>query len=429
MDFINATGAPETERSVQSAPAIAITKTTRITHTVETGFAETTADKRSARAAIGPGIIPFYVFTLEDQHTGETGFALACGDSRIGDVLAVVEQGSYDDVDNPFMGIFYAGLNAYIEDTIDVYNNITEVDIENALNKVNDGARYSAPSVPVTDVGKYSGLTLVGSANDGYNNNAKFILKTQWHQYEPYNAVLLENSKPADGYTFIAGCGPVAIGQIMAFHGKPHKSNTSKYRHIEYDWSRMISDPNDVDVQYSVAVLMYEIGLPRNAFSLYTPGTDKEASTSTSDLGVRNAFRNMGYQDPGGFSGYNFLLVKYSINGGCPVLIGGYENEINFLGMIIPQGGHYWVIDGYRTMAVTSKNDKSAVPTLDAAEYVHCNLGWRNRDKNGWYINSVFDTNNVPLKDKDDGLPRVATQDYFYQYRLGILAFIRPENN
>ena len=108
MDFIRITTPSKTgtTRSVQSVPSVVITKTTKITHEVETGFAETTADKRSARTVIGPGRIPFYVFTLENQQTGTTGFALACGDKRIGDVLAVVEEGNYDDTDNPFMSIF-----------------------------------------------------------------------------------------------------------------------------------------------------------------------------------------------------------------------------------------------------------------------------------------------------------------------------------
>jgi uncharacterized repeat protein (TIGR02543 family) len=61
--------------------------------------------------------------------------------------------------------------------------------------------------------------------------------------------------------------------------------------------------------------------------------------------------------------------------------------------------------------------------------------GWKeDKNKNGWYISRVFDTgtdpdgnSNIPLIDDDDGLPRSATQDNFYQYGLGILTFIRPQ--
>jgi hypothetical protein len=360
-----------------------------------------------------------------------------------------VDAGNYDDVDDPFMSIFYSRLAAYIEKTIDVYNSITETDIENALDK--HGARYTGVSVPVTDVGKYSSLTLVGSADDGYYNNAKHILETRWRQGDPYNAVIMERLFTPNGYTYVAGCGAVAIGQIMAFHGNkkmeaggeaPH-SNTSRYSHIVYDWKKMISDPDDKDVRYSVAVLMYEIGLGRNANSIYIWGSDgsKEgksgsASTATTRGGVINAFKNMGYQDPGSFNGYNFLLIKYSINGGCPVLAGGSASGIDIFGLSIatPINGHYWVIDGYRRMAATTKNDKSTVPKLDTDDYVHCNMGW-DKSTNGWYISGVFDagtnpddgTSNIPLIDDDDGLPRSATQDNFYQYGLGILTFIRPK--
>jgi hypothetical protein len=222
----------------------------------------------------------------------------------------------------------------------------------------------------------------------------------------------------------------------MKYGGKAPYSNTSRYGHIVYDWSKMISKYDDADVQYSVAVLMYEIGLGRNADSTYIWGTDDNgnASTSTSDSGVIRAFSNMGYEIPGSFGSYNFSLVKYSIMGGCPVIAGGYSKAINILGLVVPTGGgHYWVIDGYRQMAVTTKNDKSIAAKLDTTDYVHCNLGWGG-NKNGWYISRVFDastnpdrTNNIPLIDKDDGIPRSATQDNFYQYGLEILTFIRPQ--
>jgi len=414
MDFIRISAASETGtgRSVQPAPAVVITKTTEIIHPVETGFAETTADKRSARSVIGPGRIPFYVFTLENQQTGKTGFALTCGDNRIGNVLAVAEEGNYDD-ENPFLGIFYSQLNAYIEETIGIYNSITETDIENALGKINK-ARYTGPSVPdvpVTEVGMHGDFELVGYKNDGANNNDNCILKTIWHQRDPYNDIV----KKKKGYDCVTGCGPVAIAQVMAFHSKPSNPSESMGYNIEYNWSDMIDGTKDEQV----GILMYEIG--RHAGSIYM-----KAGTATTRGGVKKALIAMGYEDPGSFKGYNFEKVKSSINDGCPVIADGSRTGINILGITIstPEGGHYWVIDGYRRMSVNAKFDKSKAPELYTTNYVHCNLGWGGSN-NGWYYSGVFDTENIPYSDDSDNLRSVGTDDKFYQYGLGILTDIR----
>jgi len=280
MDFINIVStASEAEagRSVHAASAtpVVITKTTEIIHTVETGFAETTADKRSAGSLIGPGRIPYYVFTLENQVTGRRGFALGCGDNRIGNILAVAEEGNYDD-ENPFLSVFYSHLEVYIEDTIAIYNSVTEADIENALNRINENARATAPDLPVTEVGKIGKLK--------YVDEIKKLKTVPWHQNSPYNKIINDVRTLPKGYendyTYVTGCVPTAIAIIMAYHGKKRadtgmsspyvRSQAPGYEDEEYNWIAMTRDI-DPD-NYAIAVLMYEIGLPKNANSKYTMG-------------------------------------------------------------------------------------------------------------------------------------------------------------
>jgi hypothetical protein len=250
----------------------------------------------------------------------------------------------------------------------------------------------------------------------------------------------------------------------MAFHGKKRamdgkknpysKSNAPGYTKVEYDWVKMIAETNkgadeevDKEAIKAVAVLMYEIGLPKNANSHYLFG-----GTATTRSGVINAFKEMGYQDPGSFKAYNFEQVKTSINAGYPVVADGSASGINLFGITIatPVEGHYWVIDGYRRMAaklynkVTGKDED-----YNPHNYVHCNLGWTRKNvtddngistydndgktitvtNNGWYISGVFDTEieNIPLTDDNDTL-RSATQKGLYQYGLGILTGIKPKN-
>ena len=426
MSFLNVNTATEGSRSVQPSPVV-ITKSKEIIHEVETGFAETTADKRPERAVIGPGQIPFYVFTLENQQTGQTGFALTCGDNRIGAVLAVVENGRYD-ADIPQLGVFYSQLNDYILNTIGVYNNINEADIENALRK--NEARASSTYIPITDVGSYRDFILVSSINDDSKNNEKYILETKWSQGTPYNDYLNEKKILGNvfkGYNYKTGCGPVAIAQIMAFHGKPEKSVLLD-SHV-YDWAAMMEGTDN----YSIGKLMYEIGL--YAKTLFILGSDgskdnddkKDAAGATTRSGIKYGLVNLGYEDPGSFKSYNFEQVKSSIREGYPVIADGSTTGTFLFGVTIstPMGGHYWVIDGYRQMGTNVKRDKGSIIDFETNDYVHCNMGWKDGHANGWYISGVFNTKNIPYEDKNGTLPRSATEAGFYQYGLGILTGIR----
>jgi len=444
MDFIkNVSAAPEagTGRGVQPAPAVAITKTKEIIHTVQTGFAETTADKRSARSIIGPGRIPFYAFTLENQLTGKTGFALACGDNRIGNILAVAEEGNYDD-GNPFLSVFYSCLDDYIKNTIAIYNSVTEADIQNALNKINENTRATAPDLPVTEVGKITGLIPVG--------DKKHLETVLWRQGDPYNEIINDvlhiPQEYKDKYQYVTGCVPTAIAIIMAYHSKKRvdtgmsapytHSRAPGYENMEYNWSKMIKGNDDT----AIAVLMYEIGLPKNANSTYSMGPVKKAddplkkkegaSTSTMNNNTRYAYRNMGYIDPGNFKKYETSGIKSSIDRDEPAQVVGYSKMKTYIfGIQIPDNGHSWVIDGYAEMSTTAKNKYTSEPENYIAEFVHCNLGWGESSTddygnytrpNGWYVSGVFDTHHIPEATRSG-------VDGFYQYNIQMLTGIRPK--
>jgi len=447
MDFINIVStASEAEagRSVHAASAtpVVITKTTEIIHTVETGFAETTADKRSAGSIIGPGQIPFYVFTLENQETGRTGFALGCGDNRIGNILAVAEEGNYDD-ENPFFSVFYSCLDDYIEDTIAIYNSVTEADIENALSKINENARATAPNLPVTEVGKITGLIPVV--------DKKILDTVRWNQGDPYNKIINKERTLLQGYEkdyrYVTGCTPTAIAIIMAYHGNKRAiagmsspyihSKAPGYENIKYDWSDMNINKNN----NSIPILMYEIGLPNNVNSIYSIGYENKyydplkkgpASTSSYNTKVRIAYRNMGYRDPGEFKRYETSGIKASIDKEEPVQVSGNSRiKYYILGIPIYETGHSWVIDGYAKMTTTVKDKYSGKEIEDyPLDYVHCNVGWgeswiyNSKDDirpNGWYISGIFNTNDIPEATRSVG------QDGYFQYNIQMLTGIRPQ--
>jgi len=86
------------------------------------------------------------------------------------------------------------------------------------------------------------------------------------------------------------------------------------------------------------------------------------------------------------------------------------------------KGGHYWIIDGYRRMTTLAKQKSNNAVVSYTTDYVHCNMGWGIDRDNGWYINGVFDTDNVPLKTRS-----TKGDEYFYRYNIRMLTNITPK--
>jgi len=88
------------------------------------GFSSVTANRRSLDAAPEMSVIPFNVFQLENRNEGTSGFVFTCRDPRIGNLLALVENGDFHDTDMPFWQIFLGCLDEYIDETIAIYNKL-----------------------------------------------------------------------------------------------------------------------------------------------------------------------------------------------------------------------------------------------------------------------------------------------------------------
>ena len=89
------------------------------------------------------------------------------------------------------------------------------------------------------------------------------------------------------------------------------------------------------------------------------------------------------------------------------------------------------MIDGYWEMATEVKDKFTGQIIPDyPLQYVHCNLGWgpgyldrvsgKWKSSNGWFINGVFDTNNIPETTR-------STTPHFYQWNIQILPVIIPK--
>ncbi len=201
------------------------------------------------------------------------------------------------------------------------------------------------------------------------------LLQTKWHQYKPFNI------GTPNGF---AGCGPIAIAQIVYYHKYPQK----------YDWNNIAIYPvqnvalsnlmNDI---WDASVISYE-----------------EDGTYSNIQKAKTTFEEFGY---------NVYFVDNVTNDKLssqiklknPVFISGFNTE----------NGHAWVCDGYknvRDVVIATLIKKPNDPrfkrvnmspngfmiyeatalkkkTSEAGEYFHMNFGWGG-GSNGWYCDYKY---------------------------------------
>ena len=193
--------------------------------------------------------------------------------------------------------------------------------------------------------------------------NVKPMIVTRWGQNYPFNALAPAVEHDGMKERPVAGCGAVAMAQIVNFHKYPCYSPDGNY---EYNWDLMYhraSNDLRTDQIVSVAKLISDCGV--SAFTKY----GKEESLSSLRNLMNGLKRLYGYSDymglynrnryttAAGDSIYRMILFK-ELEAGRPVLYRGYKKGNN--------DGHLFIIDGCKD------------------NLVHVNFGWAGKD-DGYY--------------------------------------------
>ncbi|MCL2139636.1 MAG: C10 family peptidase [Treponema sp.] len=433
-------------RSVGS-PGSSITGVKKIALAGDNRFALTGAG-RSAAGSLEEEPVELFEFAVGNS-SGNEAFVLASNDLRIGAILAMTE-GSLEDADADFAKFMKTNLQDYVMASILEYDGITEEDIEAAFEKAllvqkeegrASGQTYITPNKP-----SINALSYMTTVTD-FQIQKGPLLATQWGQgqvnsYFAYNDYIKYDHQDN---SHIAGCGPVAIAQIIAYHNyikpsspnRPPAFNTTPYNTISGlgtwtgDWAAVdpfsyirnldkITSSSSAAARGQVAALMYQVGKAANAN--YESGTEpgKSGSTSISNSGAQQAFLAFGYLPSiitnattvvGTSANFTInhlnnseYLIPSQLNSNNPIYFSGsgiyYENGVQ------KSTGHAWVIDGYATMTycvgIYFNNNAGGTSqinvTLDNGLMVHCNLGWNGND-DGWYVYGIFDTERRDLLD------------------------------
>jgi hypothetical protein len=321
----------------------------------------------SSRSDSDQGLIPdtmLYIVNFKNN----LGYALVSADKRVDGVMALVDSGSLSpdmNIDNPGLEIFLGGLREYF------------------LTKLSN---YS-PTIPrdtlVTD-------TLINGHDPGIlprwtiTERIDPVLTTEWGQRAPYNTYCFTSG----GEQAKAGCGAIAIAQVLGYHRYP---STYKGRVIHWDEIMQSEQPVTDTACDDLAYLISEIGVLTNmqygvSQSLTTPAN---IDTCLNILNVRHEL-DVALGDSF-YTGTHFERLMSDFALGRPVIISGHGHQyitLNNASCPLPFR-HLWVLDGglvrHDNLAMMSGNN---VQQADY-HYVHCNWGWYGED-NGYFINEAF---------------------------------------
>lgn len=406
----------ESDRSITNASNYEFTLIA--TDTVET------AKDVTARSATVDSFddVDLYLYNMKNSADGTEGFAITSTDRRIGTVLAFVPQGAIEDVEeNPFLEVFFDNLEEYIDETVEIWNDLSDEEITQS--------RESAR-------GSYSKY---GEGNEYYFSDFKYntgnlahILVTKWDQHSPFNDVI--NEIKNDGNSYPAGCGPIAMAQILTTIRPFSKCNLKGYTNVIFNWDKMV-EPNyafqgtnqkkyavgsyyDNDTKHQVAVLSYLVGKYMKA-SYSTSGTNVKTGAAENFLSSFNI--------PYISSGYDYGLIQTSIDNACPIYIYGADEKTSktkkykIFGKTVfkttnhSYSGHFFVIDGYANFKCTVTDSKENSTSL-TTDFVHVNCGWQSLSDDGFYLSGIFNTKNTPYSDSRS--KSTETTPGYYHWRL-----------
>lgn len=310
--------------------------------------------------------VSFHVLNFADNG----GFAIVSADKRTTAVYAYSEKGHidiYDAVANTGFEVFMEGAAAYFKKEIEEYSYAPMYEFIPVPDPDNE--------IPYLMITYLDGVPYHTRSEDILDKQVGYYTTTLWDQNAPYN-----NKAPLFGTERApAGCGAIAMAQIMAYYEYPTK--TGEYN---IDWKEIKSTPTiSRNSSYAnvVATLISEIN--KRAKALYGV-----KATSTNTTNSKTTLESYGYKTDA-IQDYYGETVKSSLD----------KNHLVFCrGSNFDDDGHAWVIDGYKKY----KNKRTYYSTIppykyyttiiyEGPLYVHCNWGWGTQyTTNAWCLDLAF---------------------------------------
>lgn len=314
-----------------------------------------------------------YMVNFEDN----AGFAIVAADTRTEPVLALIDEGNFDEndldetEDIPFIGFIDYAVNMEVED------------IKNFEDSLSTKALSSY----------------------GYNiiYQKAPILQTKWGQRGLYGSLCPNGT---------AGCGIIAAAQILSHFQTPNSVDwqyAGKRGSSPLHWARIMNDcsahgghitPDCYDSSFELSNLMMFLGEKFNA------KYKKNQTTSVRTSAPINWFRGQNGINATKLKKYNEKNIVSAITEGKLVYGSGAQGRRRILWITLQYiDGHAWVYDG----VISAKRGRKTL------NYIHCNWGW-NGTKNGYYLSKAF-SSNASSTIYEDGESRDGL-NFNYKYNL-----------
>lgn len=361
-----------------------------------------------------------YAVNFEDD-----GYAILAADSRLShDIIAITDAGEISITDfEPYSNYVVGEDDDILEEQYNEMSSagyvgaiaqnqmIATICKEYAMNEVllvDDGSGHSGGG---SSSGGSSGG---GSTSTTYSwqivDSEKYKLSTLWNQREPFNNLCpdvgLFNRERAP-----AGCVPIAVGQIVAYHEYPNL--TCNNIRIDYEEIKSIKDTNNFSsigsaaAQLMAEYFIYNISGVGMCNVIYGKIFNKSFGFAL-PTSARNCLELLGYKNVSLKWSYNESDVIKAIDNDCPVFISAIAGLVS---------GHAWVIDGY-----IKRNYVSSSGIVSKSQYlVHCNWGW-NGQNNGYFASGVFKTKSPVISDNWN----VNGMDENYWYAFNTITYDKP---
>ena len=366
------------------------------------GFGES----RAAEATEDTPLV--YLFNFDNDE----GFALVSGDTRVGGILAFVEEGNLDPkkgIENPGFAIFLEHADIYYR--LKTGLPLPNVEGQNTNTRSEDDPWEDYDPDIDADYVEYSEWTDRG-VTSGY------ILPCKWSQGYPLNRYC----KTADGQQALVGCVAIAVGQIMYRHAHNYTYNGTYYDWDTIFYYKSASNYNEEALDMA-ARLVADLGRPENLDMDY--GVNASGAYNSN---VARTFANFGYTRTGSSSttsGY------YTANG--PIYVSGTRlntsssPDYNPLGIYSTESNyssHAWIIDASleqeRAVYTYLYNGILAKTEYEYRTLCHCNWGWGGL-ADGYYMGDLFQLNECVIPDTS-----VYNSSNHYDRNINYIHGIRP---
>lgn len=320
--------------------------------------------------------VAFHVINFED----EQGFAIISADKRAVPVYAYSEEGNI----NLYDAVEESGWGDFMDMAGEHYVSTLAMELPPFINPQDSaigGPDYG--DIPQLAIDYLNGVRCRVRTTDTYYNYGTRLF-TLWDQCSPYNYYYpdAEYLLPGFGGRIPAGCAPVSIGQIMAYHEFP-----LSYQGFTFNWE-LIKSKQTYSQDEITGASLNTAQLLRCIADLGNANFERLSGMEIS--GMIEVFQAMGYHATVASFSSEILKNDFTTHNN-PVIIGGERPADNFK--------HVWIVDEYRKKHTTLTYYYDEPPyniyeTFDSdTHYFHCNWGSGASNPSAYCLN-VFESPN-----------------------------------